>query len=200
MSVLPLRFSRTRRSCLLLASQRDPQAFADFYDAYAERVLRFLARRTLDAEIAIDLAAETFALALERRAQFRGSTPEEEQGWLFAIARSELSRYWRRGSVERGALMRIGIATPMLSEQDFDRIEELMTLETLAPRLGAALDALSDDQRVAVELRVVGELSYVELATRLGVSEQVARARVSRGLRALGQRMSAAEALLEGAA
>ncbi len=150
-------------------------------------MLRFVARRVLDPEVAVDLTAETFATALERRGQFRGSTAEEEQGWLFAIARSELSRYWRRGQVERDAMQRVGLASPTLSEGDLERIEELMSLATLKPRLGSALGELPPDQRAAVELRVVGELGYDEVARRLGVSEQVARARVSRGLRALGR-------------
>ena len=36
-----------------------------------------------------------------------------------------------------------------------------------------------------MRLRVVDELGYPAIATRLGISEQAARARVSRGLRAL---------------
>jgi len=48
-----------------------------------------------------------------------------------------------------------------------------------------ALAALPEEQRRAVELRVVQEHGYAEIATMLGISEQNARARVSRGLRAL---------------
>jgi predicted DNA-binding protein (UPF0251 family) len=44
---------------------------------------------------------------------------------------------------------------------------------------------LSVEQRDALRLRVVEERSYAEVALLLGVSEQAARARVSRGLRAL---------------
>jgi RNA polymerase sigma-70 factor (ECF subfamily) len=42
---------------------------------------------------------------------------------------------------------------------------------------------------LAIELRIVRELPYPEVAAELGVSEQTARARVSRGLRALRQAM-----------
>ncbi len=92
------------RSCLLCRAKGDPDAFADFYDAYVERVLVFLARRLLDGETALDLTSETFAKALQKRHQFRGRSAEQEQAWLFAIARSELSHFWRRGAVERTAL------------------------------------------------------------------------------------------------
>jgi RNA polymerase sigma-70 factor (ECF subfamily) len=48
-----------------------------------------------------------------------------------------------------------------------------------------AFSALSDDQRRAMELRVVEGRSYQEVARALDCSEQAARARVSRGLRRL---------------
>jgi DNA-directed RNA polymerase specialized sigma24 family protein len=44
---------------------------------------------------------------------------------------------------------------------------------------------LSDNAREAIMLRVVDELPYSELASRLAISEQAARLRVSRGMRVL---------------
>jgi RNA polymerase sigma-70 factor, ECF subfamily len=180
------RLPRFRRSASLLAqSRQDPDAFAAFYDAYAERILLFLVRRVLDVDTAFDLLSETFATALERRHQFRGSTAEEEQGWLYSIARSELSHFWRDGKVERIALARLGVGVPALSDPEIERIEQLAGINELVPALHDAMASLPEDQRRAVELRVVEEHGYAEVARILGVSEQTARARVSRGLRAL---------------
>jgi RNA polymerase sigma factor (sigma-70 family) len=196
---LPDRPLFRRRRCLLAQAQQDPDAFAAFYDAYAERVLVFHTRRVLDAEVAFDLTSETFAKALERRSQFRGRTSEEEQGWLFAIARSELSHFWRHGAVERAALARLSVVVPVLSDSHVERIEELAGIAEIVPRIASAMQALPDDQREAIDLRVVRELGYAEVAARLGVSEQAARARVSRGLRALARSLGP-EVLREGAA
>jgi RNA polymerase sigma factor (sigma-70 family) len=195
------RLPRFRRSSSLLAqSRQDPDAFAAFYDAYAERVLLFLVRRVLDVDTAFDLLSETFATALERRHQFRGSSAEEEQGWLFSIARSEMSHYWRDGRVERIALARLGVGVPALSDPEIERIEQLAGIKELVPALHDAMASLPEDQRRAVELRVVEEYGYAEVATILGVSEQTARARVSRGLRALAQRLPKPAAMMEDAA
>jgi RNA polymerase sigma factor (sigma-70 family) len=195
------RLPRFRRSSSLLAqSRQDPDAFAEFYDAYAERVLLFLVRRVLDVDTAFDLLSETFATALERRHQFRGSSAEEEQGWLFSIARSELSHYWRDGKVERIALARLGVGVPALSDPEIERIEQLAGINDLVPAIQDAMASLPEDQRRAVELRVVEEHGYSEVATILGVSEQTARARVSRGLRALAQRLPKPAAMMEDAA
>jgi len=195
------RLPRFRRSSSLLAqSRQDPDAFAAFYDAYAERILLYLVRRVLDVDTAFDLLSETFATALERRHQFRGSTAEEEQGWLYSIARSELSHFWRDGRVERTALARLGVGVPALSDPEIERIEQLAGINDLVPALHDAMASLPEDQRRAVELRVVEEHGYSEVATILGVSEQTARARVSRGLRALAQRLPKSPAMIEDAA
>jgi RNA polymerase sigma-70 factor (ECF subfamily) len=193
----------TRRNAprsLLCAARTDSDAFAAFYDAHAERVLVFLARRVLDAEVAFDLTSETFAIALERIGQFRGTTREEEEGWLFAIARSELSGFWRHGKVERAALTRLAVPAVALTDEYLERIEELAGISALSADLRDAMAQLPGDQRLAVELRVVSELGYDQLAVELGVTQQVARARVSRGLRALARRLATRDEVLEGAA
>lgn len=186
--MVPIR-RRSRDEVALRRSGDDSDAFREFYDAYAGRVVVFFARRTFDSELAADLAGETFAVAFERRRQFRGTSVEAEQGWLFAIARNLLSAHWKRGDVERRALIKLGLDPPNLSLMDIERIDELAGLSALRPHIAEALAALPIDQATAVRGRVLDELSYAELAEQSGVTEQVARARVSRGLRAVGQRI-----------
>ena len=59
--------------------------------------------------------------------------------------------------------------------------------------------SLPEDQRRAVELRVIDECGYADVAVKLGVSEQTARARVSRGLRALAHRLREPDVLEDAA-
>lgn len=135
----------------------------------------------------MDLTAETFAHILAKRRQFRGTTAEEEQAWLFAVARSQLSHYWRRSAVERRACQRYGIEPAVLAEDGIARVEELAGLPDLRQSLAAALDELPAAQRRAIQLRVVQELDYPEIAADLAISENLARKRVSRGLRTLAR-------------
>ena len=188
-----LRASPPDTPALLARVPSEPDAFGDFYEQYAERVLRFFARRVAQPDVAFDLTSETFAVALERCRQFRGSTPEEEQGWLFAIARSQLSHFWRRGAVERAALTRLGIPAVTPDAEELERIEALADLESVRGEVAAALGALSGDQRDAVQMRVVGEMEYADIAVKVGVTEDVVRARVSRGLRTLATDLAPAE-------
>jgi RNA polymerase sigma-70 factor (ECF subfamily) len=145
-----------------------------------------------DAELAMELTSETFALALDNCEQFRGTLAEEEQGWLFAIARHELSRFWRRGRVEREALVRIGVSVPAFEDEDLERVERMAGLDGLKDALREAMAGLPEGQRRAVELRVLEEMGYPQIAEALTVSEDVARARVSRGLRSMAAALDGA--------
>jgi RNA polymerase sigma factor (sigma-70 family) len=162
-----------------------PVDFSVFYAEYAERVLLFHARRCLDAELAVDLMAETFAEALASRRRFRGTSEAEAAAWLFGIARNQLARFFRRGRAERTALKRLGIQVPDVAEEDLARIEALPDIDAMRCQVADQLARLSSEQRDALRMRVVEELEYPEVARRLQVSEQAARARVSRGLRQL---------------
>lgn len=155
------------------------------YEGHAMALLRFFARRSCDPQVAADLLGETFARAFAQRKRFRGSTHEEAVGWIYAIARNQLADYMRKGNVETRALRRLGIDRPQLSEDAYDLIEEHSSIVELRAQLPAALAQLGPEQREALQLRIVEECSYEELAERLSISKDAARARVSRGLRAL---------------
>jgi RNA polymerase sigma-70 factor (ECF subfamily) len=163
----------------------DVDAFASLYEREGEAVLVFLARRTLDAEVAVDLTAETFALALGSWRRIRRLAPEQARAWLFTVARRQYGRYVRTARVERRAIRRLEIQVPLVHEDDLAAIEQRAGLSALRELLRGELERLGEGQREALQLRVVEERSYAEVARRLGVSEQTARARVSRGLRTL---------------
>ena len=169
----------------LREARQEPSAFTEFYAAHSHPLLAFFARRTFDVEVARDLTAETFAQAFEHRRRFRGSTDGEAAGWLYGIARHQLGRYARKGRAERKAVERLGIRMPSVSDADYERIVELAGLAEMRERVAAAFSRVSSDQRDALRLRVIDERPYPEVADALGISEQTARARVSRALRGL---------------
>ena len=155
------------------------------FDRHAEALLAFFVRRTLAPEVGVDLLAETFAEAFEDRLAFRGSDERSARAWLYAIARHRLTDYFRQGQVERRALAQLGVDRRSLTDDEYDRIEDLAATRKLRDQVAEELAALPLDQREALRLRLVEERSYDEVARSLGISEQTARARVSRALRAL---------------
>jgi RNA polymerase sigma-70 factor (ECF subfamily) len=75
---------------------------------------------------------------------------------------------------------------PLAPAEDTAAIEERLSLSAMASRAVAGLPA---EQRDAVRLRVVEDLSYQDVATQLGCTPGAARTRVSRGLRHLEDEM-----------
>lgn len=163
----------------------DRDEVAQLYRDHATELLGFLARRVLVPDVALDLMAETFARAYRDRHSFRGSQEGDALAWVYGIARHVLSSYHRRGAVERRALQAYGVQRRELTDSEYDRIEELSLLSSLTAPIEAELESLAEDQRSALRLRVIEERPYPQVARELGVSEQTARARVSRALRAL---------------
>lgn len=149
-------------------------------------VLTFCARRVLDAEVALDLTAETFAQAFRGRRGFRGRSEPEARAWLLTIARRQIARYLEHGVRDRRLVERLGVQIPRIDSGEVEEIERRAGLKELRGIVRQELELLSEDQRVALMLRVVEERSYGEISRLLSVEEATVRARVSRGLRALG--------------
>lgn len=165
----------------------DPAAFSEFYATHNRPLLRFFARRVYDAQLALDLTAETFAQAFVERRQFRGKSDAESAAWLYAIAKRRLSTYYRRGAVERKALEKLGIDLRAAAPDELERIEQLADIANARSVVRQGLEELDEQQQLALRLRIVEERGYPEVARTLGVSEQTARTRVSRALRSLSE-------------
>jgi RNA polymerase sigma factor (sigma-70 family) len=175
---------------LIVASLEDPHAFRELYDRWAETLLAYFYRRVRSADVAADLLAETFAVAFEARGRFR-DVGRPGGAWLYGIARRELSRYFRSARVELKAVRRLGIEVPPLDHESAAAIEALVESDAHRAALIEAIGRMSVAERDAVQLRVIAELEYEEIAARLQCSESAARTRVHRGLARLSQEMEA---------
>jgi RNA polymerase sigma factor (sigma-70 family) len=158
----------------------DADSFAALYERRHSLIRGYL-RRQLGTrpDLVLDLVAETFARALERREQFdadRGSAV----GWLIGIARHLLFDTTRRGQVDDESRRRLGMERISFEQQDLELIEN-----ESASELERALARLPGEQREAIEKRVLEDAPYAAIAAGIGCSEQVVRKRVSRGLATL---------------
>lgn len=169
---------------LILRSSREPEMFGVLFERHAEPMLAFFARRTLDAEAAAELVAETFAEAFASRRRFRDEGVDGV-GWLYGIGKHLLSRYFRAGEVEARARRRLGMPERTVGDSDYERIEELIDFERIGRAIAQAFALLSEEQRDALTLRVIEGRPYQEVAEALRCTEETARARVSRGLKRL---------------
>ncbi|MFZ3390979.1 RNA polymerase sigma factor [Buttiauxella gaviniae] len=171
----------------LLASDGGAAGFRIVYERHVHAVVAYVARRTNRPDLVLDVVAETFARALEHRAQY-DATRGPAIAWLFGIARNEIAAAVRRGRVADEARKRVGMALIELDEDAEAAMQRHMRVD-----LREALAGLAPEQREAVFRRVLAEEPYAAIAERVGCSEQVVRKRVSRGLASLRQSMQGGE-------
>src|SRR5687768_3720075 len=154
----------------------------------------WLLRQTGSESAALDLTAETFAQAWHASKRFRDMAGGSGAPWLFGIARNLVRQYHKHNRIETAARQRLGMPAPFADCEDYERVDDRIAASSLGPALQAAVGLLPAEQRRALELRVVDQLDYAEVAGRLGCSQNAARLRVSRALRALTAELRGAEA------
>ena len=179
---------------LLKAASEDPEAFREFYDRYAVWIRSWFVRHTGSETASLDLTAETFAQAWHAARRFRDEANGSGAPWLFGIARNLLRQYHKHNRIESAARARMGLPVSFAECEDYERVDERSEAGALAPLLRHALRALPAEQRRALELRIVHGLPYDAVAGRLGCSQNAARLRVSRALRALTTQLRGASA------
>jgi RNA polymerase sigma-70 factor (ECF subfamily) len=169
---------------LLAAARTDARAFRELYDRHSQAIHGFHQSRTRDREAAFDLTAETFAQAWLSRERFRDLADGSAAPWLYAIAKHVIVASVRKRSLEQSARERLGVLIGA------DRGEAATEpSDVWLEGLDDAVADLAPDVRRAIELRVVHDLSYAEVAETIGTTPGAARVRVHRGLSALRNRL-----------
>lgn len=144
-----------------------------------------LTRRPADAD---DLVQDTYLKAFRAASQFQRGT--NLKAWLFTILHNtfrNMRRHDGRNPIDVDSEFVDQAPQPATAYSP----EQLLTRATLDADLQDALDALPDAFRQAVWLRDVEELTYAEIAEVLGVPIGTVMSRISRGRRALFERLQA---------
>jgi RNA polymerase sigma factor (sigma-70 family) len=144
----------------LSRSSRATASFAAVCDANLTVVYRYLLQLVRHKELAEDLTAETFERALKSWSSFdaKRGTPG---AWLVRIARNcafDHSRAEGRRT-RREQLVAVPEAVPAVE-----------AVSGLSPRMHAAFDRLTAEQRELVALRVILEFDTADTAAVLGLS------------------------------
>jgi RNA polymerase sigma-70 factor (ECF subfamily) len=175
----PLRSTDAR---LMQRHENEAAGFAVVYERHVNNVYRWHTRHFRWA--ASDLTAETFARAWLNRAKFRDPGDGSALPWLLGIARNVLADSIRRDAVETRSRERLGLPLDLATDDGFEEVDR-----RLSPYLGLGerLDELAPHERIALQMRVVDEMPYEEVAERLSIAPAAARLRVSRALRRLAR-------------
>jgi RNA polymerase sigma factor (sigma-70 family) len=172
---------RTESDLVEAAQRGDTAAFASLVREHEELAFRtayVIVRNAADAE---DAAQEAFVKAWRALPRFRRGAPVRP--WLLRIVANE-ARNRRRGEGRRTALaLRAAAAAPPGDAAPSPEGSALSHDERA--RLLASVEALPDEQRLAIACRYFLDLSEEETAAALGVRRGTVKSRVSRALERL---------------
>jgi RNA polymerase sigma-70 factor (ECF subfamily) len=163
----------------------DAEAFADFYDRHAARVLGLLIRILRDRRDAEDVLQHVYWQVWRNASRYsvaRG-TPEV---WLFLIARSraiDLLRN-RKREAEQG-----------LPNEPIDSLHPIDSLERedRADSLRIAMSKLPAEQRSAIALAFYQGMTHEQVASCQAIPLGTAKTRIRSGLRRLRELLGAKE-------
>ncbi|MDX6485332.1 MAG: hypothetical protein QOF43_485 [Gaiellaceae bacterium] len=175
---------------LIREARGNADAFGELFRRHAQAVHSWLRARGGE-RIAGELTAETFAQAVLSLRRFRDEAGGSALPWLLGIARNLLRRSLERERIEARARLRLGMPLDPY-EPETDAADRRADAQRLGPVLAEALEQLPAAQRKALELRVVRELAYDEVAATLDCTPLAARIRVSRALTSLSRLLKGA--------
>ena len=134
------------------------EAFAELYDALADRLYRFLVVRLGSRTDADDVLQEVFVRLARSRGQF--AKVENLTAYVFTIARNEAARFGRRRSRRWSVEVELDAETlSACGAGEGERRQEQADL------VAAGLARLNDARREIVEFRAFAGLTFAEIAT-----------------------------------
>lgn len=156
----------------------NPTAFTTFFDRYVQEVYRFCFRRIGFFDLAQDATSEVFLTAWRRRRDVNVDGPPIK-AWLFGVA-LQIVRNSRRTQLRDRRL--IAKIAPESSVEDFSsdsaaRVDDELTMGYIV----RALTHLTKGEEAVVSLCILGELTYDDASTALGIPIGTVRSRLSRG-------------------
>ena len=147
----------------------DAVAFAEFYDAFADRLHHYLTVCLQSRNDADDVLQETFLRLVRTRQRLAEVT--NLGAFVFTISRNEAARYARCRKRHNRA------RSPLTAVDLFQAVPDNALALEQADLIMAALAALNGEQREVVELKVYGGLTFEEIGEVTGVPMPTAATR-----------------------
>ena len=170
---------------LIAASVARPTMFSVIFDRHYGGLYRYL-RRQVGADLAADLASETFVTAFARRGTFRPETTDARP-WLYGIAHNLVRNHQRQQRRRLAAYARHGAepAADAHSDGEFELADARADSVAVNARLTKALARMADRDREVLMLFAWADMSYAEVAEALSIPVGTVRSRLNRARREL---------------
>lgn len=165
-------------------------AFDVIFERHYDSIYAFVTR-AVGTDSGADLAQDVFMLAFDQRRRFQ-TDRASARPWLFGIARN-LVRRWYRSEARRLRAYHRDAREVLPADFTADANDRLVA-DRMRTELRAGLEAIPPDERDAILLFALAELSYAEIADVVHVPVGTVKSRLHRARARLqhlvGQRAS----------
>lgn len=159
----------------------DQDAFASLYNAYLDRIYRYVYFRVEDHHLAEDITSQIFLKAWEKLHSYQiDSSPFI--AWIYRIAHNTVVDSYRTRKIS----ISIENVNPTEISQE-DGIDEKLDLQIEFEQLREALQELTKEQQQVLLLKFVAQRSTEEIAQKLGKQPGAIRALQMRALQGLAR-------------
>lgn len=150
------------------------------FERYHVPLFNFFLKTTTDRDLSHDLTQNVFERILKYKKSYKKNAPFK--AWFYQIARNVRTDFYRKKKIQTSDLEDAkadrNLKFSEKAGQDLERKEEVQLLHQ-------ALAKLPEDKREILVLSQLEELEYTEIAKILKITENSARVKVHRALKAL---------------
>ena len=149
------------------------QEFKILFENHFAEVRKYVFYRSGDADVATDIAQETFLKIWEKQNSIQ---PEKVKGLLFKIASDLYISHYRK---EKRSFK---FFSNFIFENEAQSPEEEMTFNQLKENYSTSLEKMNEKQRTVFLLSRAENLKYAEIAEVLGISVKAVEKRMKYAL------------------
>ncbi len=167
---------------LFRAKNKDPEAFSQVYDLYAEKIYRYIFFKVRTQEDAQDLTSEVFLKTWQYIAE-NSKDIKNLNALFYKIARNLVIDYYRKLS-QQEVLMEQEILEQqeaVVSQTDLQAVETKIEMEKIEEKLRE----LKDEYRDVIILRYIEQMSINEIAQVIEKKTGAVRVMIFRALNTL---------------
>lgn len=167
------------RELLNLYLQGNKSAISTLIEKYNRRVRDYIRMMVGDADVAADIAQETFIKAVRVIDEGRYTDSGKFLSWILRIAHNKALDYFRaqknNNFVSESSAGYNVLGTMRYADKS---VEDSMISEQISADVRALVELLPEEQREVVKLRYYSDLSFKEIAEQTGVSINTALGRM----------------------
>jgi RNA polymerase sigma-70 factor (ECF subfamily) len=152
------------------AQQQENEAFAQLYEAYFDKIYRYILLRMGNETEAEDLTQQVFMKVLHSISSYK-SKGAPFSSWVYRIAHNQVVDFLRQRN-KKATVDIEGLSLPFQGEDPQHRMESELDIK----QLKEATRQLTSAQQEVLSLRFAGELSIAQCAQIMGKSEGAIKA------------------------